>query len=129
MSDTDDDPLRRCPDWCTGNHPWDDTAVRDRFHESRPVTLAAKWKQLDVDFETTITWSPYAGPRDSDACASTQMVANVSMDKPSDVHAFADMLTGYADRLREVAEELATAQEDGRARLLGAGLNDAGQEA
>jgi len=121
------DPLRRCPDWCTGNHPWGDLAVADRFHESRPVTLAAKWKQLDVDFETTITWSPYAGPEDCDASASTQMVAHVSMDKPSDVHAFADMLAGYTVRLREVAEELAGAQEDGRARLLEAGLNAAGQ--
>jgi len=113
MTDTNTNPLRRCPDWCTGNHPWDDVAVADRFHESRPVTLAAKWKQLDVDFETTINWSPYAGPEDSEACASTQMVAHVTMDQPSDVHAFADMLTGYASRLREVAEELAAAQARG----------------
>jgi len=80
--------------------------VADRFHESRPVTLAARWKQLDVDFETTSRWSPYAGPDGSAPSASTQMVAHVSMDKPSDVHVFADMLTGYAARLREVAETL-----------------------
>ena len=128
MTETNTDPLGRCPDWCTGNHPWDDLAVADRFHESRPVTLAAKWRQLDVDFETTINWSPYAGPRDCDACASTQMVAHVSMGKPSDVHAFADMLVGYAGRLREVAEELAIAQEAGRARVLEAGLDKAVQE-
>ena len=128
MTDTNTDPLRQCPNWCIGKHPWDDMAVRDRFHESRPVTLAAKWSGLDVDFETTVTWSPYAGPGDDDACASTQLVAHVSMGRPADVHAFADMLVGYAGRLREVAEELAAAQEDGRARLLEAGLKDAGRE-
>ncbi len=44
------------------------------------------------------------------------MVAHVSMDKPSDVHVFADMLTGYAARLREVTEELGGTQQQDRAR-------------
>ena len=72
-------------------------------------------------------------PKDPDPAsrhvfAWSHVSASVRMRQPSDVIAFADMLTGYAGRLREVAEELAIAQEAGRARVLEAGLDKAVQE-
>jgi len=45
------------------------------------------------------------------------MVARVTMDDPSDVRVFADMLTGHATRRREVADEPTAARAEGHGYL------------
>jgi len=59
---------------------------------------AHSWKDPDPASRHVFAWS--------------HVSASVRMRQPSDVHAFADMLVGYAGRLREVAEELAAAQRE-----------------
>ena len=39
------------------------------------------------------------------------MTAKATLNRPSDVITLADMLAGYASRLREVADELVIAQQ------------------
>ncbi len=121
----DEDPLLPCPAWCIGSHgsepPWHGVP----YHESRPVVLDVRTGPVMVQCVTAMTQYP-ADP-DPGVFAWSHVMATVKMRRPSDVIAFADMLTAYARRLREVADELVVAQQQDRARVE-AGLKDAGRE-
>ena len=120
-------PLPGCPQWCAGRH--DPEPAHVHFHESRPVVLDVLTEPVTMQFVAAMVQYPAAAdPAKQRVFVWAHMSGKATLIQPSDVHAFADMLTGYAGRLREVAEELAAAQEDGRARLLEAGLKDAGRE-
>jgi hypothetical protein len=105
-----DPPPPPCPSWCTGRHdqtPWHGVP----FHESPPMVPDVLTGLVKVQCVTAMTQYPKdPDPASRHVFAWSHVSASVRMRQPSDVHAFADMLVGYAGRLREVAEELATAQ-------------------
>nr|WP_034090167.1 hypothetical protein [Streptacidiphilus albus] len=109
---------RPCPAWCAGRHgaepPWQDVL----YHESEPVVLDVLVDPVEVQcISGLIQFPDAADPRHRNVTAWSWVVTSVGLRQPSDVLAYADMLTGYADRLRELAGELATAQaEDHAAR-------------
>ena len=111
-------PLPPCPPWCTGTHgaepPWHGIP----WHESRPVVLDVRTGRVTVRFVTGIVQYPAdPDPDRRHVLAWSHMTARVQMARPSDVVAFADMLTDYAGRLREVADELVIAQQQEQARV------------
>ena len=123
-----DDPLLPCPPWCIGSHGGQPAWRGVVFHESRPVILDALTGPVKVQFVTALTQYPKAdAPAGRHVHAWSHMMATVTMSQPSDVTAFADMLTGYAARLRAVADELVIAQQQDRARVE-ADLKNAGRE-
>lgn len=125
----EEDPLLTCPAWCSGDHSGQEPELVDRFHDSRPVALDVRTGLVDVEFETVISQYPFASkPEKRAVYAWCHMSASVTMNRPPDVVAFADMLTGYVRRLREVAEELVIAQQQNQVRVE-ADLKDAGREA
>lgn len=108
---TEPDPLLPCPPWCTGIHPSKEPHLGDRFHESKPVVLEVRTGLAEVECETSIVQYPLRSrPEKRRVYADAHMMAAVTMHRPCDVMAFADMLTGYAARLQEVADELVIAQ-------------------
>jgi hypothetical protein len=129
VSGTDEpDPLLPCPLWCAGSHGGQSTHLGDRFHQSRPVVLEVRTGLVEVEWETVIVQYPLsARPEKRDVYADAHMMAAVTMTRPADVVRFADMLTGYAVRLRELADELVIAQQQDRARVE-ADPKDAGRE-
>ncbi len=126
-ADTEPDPLLPCPAWSTGIHPSKEPYLGDRFHESRPVALEVRTGLVEVECETSIVQYPLRSrPEKRRVYADAHMMAAVTMHRPCDVMAFADMLTGYASRLRELADELVIAPQQDRARFEAEKL--AGQE-
>ena len=110
------DPLLPCPAWCAGTHPSKEPHLGDRFHESRPVVLDVRTGTVSAEFETAIVQYPLSSsPDHRGVYAWSHLMATPTLNHPSDAVAFADMLTGYARRLRELADELVIAQQD-RAR-------------
>ena len=127
MTDSDD-PLLPCPAWCIGGHVGRSPCPGYRFHESRAVVLEVRTGVFDVEFAAAIVQYPLSTrPDRRDVYAWGHLTATVTMNQPSDVNALADMLTGYACRLREVADELVTAQQQDRVRVE-ADLKNAGRE-
>ena len=123
-----DDPLLPCPPWCSGSHVGQSPSPGDRFHESRPVVFEVRTGVVDVEFAAAIVQYPLSTrPDRRDVYAWGHLTATVTMNRPSDVNALADMLVGYAARLRTVADELVVAQQQDRVRVE-ADLKDAGRE-
>ena len=99
------DPLLPCPSWCHGDHAGQEDWPGDRFHESKPVRLDLRGP-VDVEAECVISQYPLSPcPDHRSVYGWCHIMATATMKLPSDMVAFADMLTGYADRLREFADE------------------------
>ncbi len=106
-----DGPLLPCPPWCAGNHSWQELDLADERHESVPVVLELRSALADVEALAAIVQYPLAArPEARMPYVWARHVATAALRRPADVVAFADMLTGYAGRLRELAAELALAQ-------------------
>ena len=115
-TETEPDPLLPCPAWCTGIHPSKDPHLGDRLHESRPVVLDVRTGTVSAEFQTAIVqYPPSSRPDHRGVYAWSHVTVEATLNRPSDVIGIADMLTGYARRLRELADELVIAQQD-RAR-------------
>jgi len=72
---------------------------------------------------------PHAGqPETRSAYVLTHLEARGLLMRPADVIALAATLTGYAARLREVADELVIAQQHDRARVVEADRKGADRE-
>ncbi len=88
-------------------------------HRTAKVMVASASAELDVDFQAVTVQYPFAGqPETRSVYVLTHLEATGRLMRPTDVIALADTLTGYAARLREVADELVIAQQQDRARLL-----------
>ncbi|QMU78874.1 hypothetical protein GXW83_27410 [Streptacidiphilus sp. PB12-B1b] len=106
-----------CPPWCCGSHGDQPTWHGIEFHESRPVVLDVLTGPVKLQCVTAMTQYPKARtPAGSRVFAWSHITADVTMARPSDLRGFADMLSGYAARLREVADELGVAQAQDRER-------------
>ncbi len=109
---------RPCPAWCTERHdserPWHGVT----YHESEPVKLEVLADPVEVQCIAGMVQHPDdADPRKRNVFAWSWAVTSVTMHQPQDVIAYADMLSSFADRLRDLAVELAAAQaEDHAAR-------------
>lgn len=118
MTEPDNDPLLPCPPWCAGGHGEPPQWHGVTFHESRPVVLDVLTGPVKVQCVTAMTqYQARSDPGRRQIFAWSHIAADVTMARPADVLAFADMLTSYASRLREVADELVIAQQQDRARF------------
>ena len=116
-ADTEPDPLLPCPAWCAGIHPSKEPHLGDRFHESKPVVLDVRTGTVSAEFETAIVQYPLSSrPDHRGVYAWSHMTVEATLNRPSDVIGIADMLSGYAARLREIADGLVIAQQQDRAR-------------
>ena len=109
---------RPCPAWCSGRHeserPWHGVT----YHESEPVKLEVLADPVEVQCIAGMVQHPDdADPRKRNVFAWSWVVTSVKLHRPSDVIAYANMLSSFVDQLRELAVELAAAQaEDHAAR-------------
>lgn len=109
-----------CPPWCVSDHAQDSPGSPLWCHRTAKVVLAAEIASGEERF----TWDFHAGtvqypharpPQDSAVHVWADLAAVGRLMRPADVIAAADALTSYANRLREVADELVILQgRDGR---------------
>jgi hypothetical protein len=96
-----------CPPWCTGGH--EDGGHRADIHHSGPdIVLAFHGAEL---FTACLVQSPYATPTNPELGGPTTGVSvyplALTLD-PVQLYDLAASLDGYADQLRDLADQLTT---------------------
>ena len=100
-----------CPSWCVSDHTQDAPGSVLWCHRSPKITVISGPPGFGVDFAAVTLQYPYAGPPETRApFVLAHLEATGRLMRAADVTALADMLSGYADRLRKVADGLAIAQ-------------------
>ncbi|MFC4466681.1 DUF6907 domain-containing protein [Streptomyces xiangluensis] len=96
----------RCPAWCIGAHP-DGGYRADILHQGPDVSLAFHGRHIT---DAGLVQSPFAGASSPGLGGRTTGVSISILGKtldPVGLYGLAAAIDGYADRLRDLADELA----------------------